>query len=67
MWSLEGVAAQFDTKWVGWPGVDVCDEVGKKALSKSLAKMVRIWNLSIYIEKFVTNFTFPKKKKVTKH
>ncbi|CAA7056687.1 unnamed protein product [Microthlaspi erraticum] len=49
-WSLEmspgglvsgllGVAAQFDTKWVGWPGVDVYDEVEKRALSKALAEM----------------------------
>ncbi|ESQ35106.1 hypothetical protein EUTSA_v10009417mg [Eutrema salsugineum] len=49
-WSLEmspgglvsgllGVTAQFDTKWVGWPGVDVYDEVEKRALSKSLAEM----------------------------
>ena len=45
MWSLEGVAAEFETKWVGWPGVDVYDVVGKNALSKSLADMVRIWKL----------------------
>ncbi|KAL0704361.1 hypothetical protein Bca4012_070786 [Brassica carinata] len=49
-WSLEmspgglvsgllGVAAEFETKWVGWPGVDVYDVVGKNALSKSLADM----------------------------
>lgn len=43
-WDLKGVTAQFDTKWVGWPGVDVYDEAGKNALSKSLAKVVR--NLS---------------------
>ncbi|CAN8312348.1 unnamed protein product [Cochlearia groenlandica] len=49
-WSLEmspgglvcgllGVTAQYDTKWVGWPGVDVHDELGKNTLSKSLAEM----------------------------
>ncbi|VVA91593.1 unnamed protein product [Arabis nemorensis] len=48
-WSLEmspgglvsgllGVTAQFDTKWVGWPGVDVYGEVGKEALSESLGE-----------------------------
>ncbi|KAL1224159.1 putative alpha,alpha-trehalose-phosphate synthase [UDP-forming] 2 [Cardamine amara subsp. amara] len=36
---VSGVTAQFDTKWVGWPGVDVYDEVGKNALSKALAEM----------------------------
>ncbi|CAH2037263.1 unnamed protein product [Thlaspi arvense] len=49
-WSLEmspgglvsgllGVRAQFDTKWIGWPGVDVYDDVGKKSLCSSLAEM----------------------------
>ncbi|KAG7591950.1 Alpha-alpha-trehalose-phosphate synthase [Arabidopsis thaliana x Arabidopsis arenosa] len=49
-WSLEmspgglvsgllGVTSQFDTKWVGWPGVDVYNEVEKNALTKSLAEM----------------------------
>ncbi|ESQ35105.1 hypothetical protein EUTSA_v10006809mg [Eutrema salsugineum] len=36
---LGGVTAQFDTKWVGWPGFDVYNEVEKNALSKSLAEM----------------------------
>lgn len=39
---LEGVTSQLDTKWVGWPGVDVYTEVEKNALTKSLAEMVRI-------------------------
>lgn len=38
----EGVAAEFETKWIGWPGVDVYDVVEEKALSKSLAEIVRI-------------------------
>ncbi|KAF8080678.1 hypothetical protein N665_0929s0030 [Sinapis alba] len=49
-WSLEmspgglisgllGVAAEFETKWVGWPGVDVYDVAGKNELSKSLTEM----------------------------
>ncbi|CAA7039686.1 unnamed protein product [Microthlaspi erraticum] len=28
----------FETKWIGWPGVDVYDVVGKKALSTALAE-----------------------------
>ncbi|KAG7654566.1 Trehalose-phosphatase [Arabidopsis suecica] len=49
-WSLEmspgglvsgllGITSQFDTKWVGWPGVDVHDEIEKNALTESLAEM----------------------------
>ncbi|KAF3597595.1 hypothetical protein DY000_02027418 [Brassica cretica] len=29
---------EFETKWIGWPGVDVHDAVGKKALSIALAE-----------------------------
>ncbi|RID57838.1 hypothetical protein BRARA_F01188 [Brassica rapa] len=36
---LGGVTDQYDTKWVGWPGFDVYNEVEKTALSKSLAQM----------------------------
>ncbi|XP_010480504.1 PREDICTED: probable alpha,alpha-trehalose-phosphate synthase [UDP-forming] 2 [Camelina sativa] len=36
---LLGVTSQFDTKWVGWPGVDVINEVEKAALSKSLTEV----------------------------
>lgn len=32
---------EFETKWIGWPGVDVYDAVGKKALSIALAEKVR--------------------------
>ncbi|CAH8381179.1 unnamed protein product [Eruca vesicaria subsp. sativa] len=44
---LLGVAAEFETKWVGWPGVDVYDVAGKNALSKSLAEMECI---PVYLE-----------------
>ena len=43
VWFLEGgVTDQYDTKWVGWPGFDVYNEVEKTALSESLAHMVCI-------------------------
>ncbi|ESQ54516.1 hypothetical protein EUTSA_v10026761mg [Eutrema salsugineum] len=29
---------EFETKWIGWPGVDVHDAIGKKALSVALAE-----------------------------
>ncbi|XP_010438594.1 PREDICTED: probable alpha,alpha-trehalose-phosphate synthase [UDP-forming] 4 [Camelina sativa] len=29
---------EFETKWIGWPGVDVHDAVGKKTLSVALAE-----------------------------
>ncbi|WZZ76230.1 hypothetical protein YC2023_087600 [Brassica napus] len=35
--SLKGLK-EFETKWIGWPGVDVHDAVGKKALSIALAE-----------------------------
>jgi len=41
-YGFEGITSQFDTKWVGWPGVDVHDEIEKNALTESLAEMVRI-------------------------
>ncbi|XP_051152224.1 alpha,alpha-trehalose-phosphate synthase [UDP-forming] 1-like isoform X2 [Andrographis paniculata] len=28
----------FDIRWIGWPGVNVPDEVGRKALTKALAE-----------------------------
>jgi hypothetical protein len=37
--SVEGVK-EFDTRWIGWAGVNVPDEVGQKALTKALAEMV---------------------------
>ena len=37
--SAEGVK-EFDTRWIGWAGVNVPDEVGQKALTKALAEMV---------------------------
>ncbi|XP_045821718.1 alpha,alpha-trehalose-phosphate synthase [UDP-forming] 1-like [Trifolium pratense] len=30
---------EFDTRWIGWAGVNVPDEVGQKALTKALAEM----------------------------
>lgn len=39
--SVEGVK-EFDTRWIGWAGVNVPDEVGQKALTKALAEMVLI-------------------------
>ncbi|KAL9288326.1 putative alpha,alpha-trehalose-phosphate synthase [UDP-forming] 4 [Arabidopsis thaliana] len=29
---------EFETKWIGWPGVDVHDAIGKKTLSITLAE-----------------------------
>lgn len=39
--SLKGLK-EFETKWIGWPGVDVHDAVGKKALSIALAEKVNV-------------------------
>lgn len=36
---VEGVK-EFDTRWIGWAGVNVPDEVGQRALTKALAEMV---------------------------
>ncbi|KAK7247221.1 hypothetical protein RIF29_42098 [Crotalaria pallida] len=30
---------EFDTRWIGWPGVNVPDDVGQEALTKALAEM----------------------------
>jgi hypothetical protein len=37
--SVEGVK-EFDTRWIGWAGLNVPDEVGQKALTKALSDMV---------------------------
>jgi len=36
---VEGVK-EFDTRWIGWAGVNVPDDVGQRALTKALAEMV---------------------------
>jgi hypothetical protein len=46
--SVEGVK-EFDTRWIGWAGVNVPDEVGQKALTKALAEMV-LKNRSFMVE-----------------
>lgn len=33
---------EFEAKWIGWAGVNVPDEIGQKALTKSLAEKVQI-------------------------
>ncbi|KAG5041038.1 hypothetical protein JHK82_013144 [Glycine max] len=35
---VEGVK-EFDTRWIGWAGVNVPDDVGQRALTKALAEM----------------------------
>ncbi|XP_061356394.1 alpha,alpha-trehalose-phosphate synthase [UDP-forming] 1-like [Gastrolobium bilobum] len=30
---------EFDTRWIGWAGVNVPDDIGQKALTKALAEM----------------------------
>ncbi|OIW17945.1 hypothetical protein TanjilG_17781 [Lupinus angustifolius] len=30
---------EFDTRWIGWPGVNVNDDAGQEALTKALAEM----------------------------
>lgn len=37
--SCKGVS-EFETRWIGWAGVNVSDEVGKKALTRALAEQV---------------------------
>ncbi|XLR27067.1 hypothetical protein S83_054967, partial [Arachis hypogaea] len=36
--SIEGVK-EYETRWIGWAGVNVSDGVGQKALTKALAEM----------------------------
>lgn len=36
---LEGIT-EFETRWIGWAGVNVTDEIGQKSLTESLAKKV---------------------------
>lgn len=31
---------EFEARWIGWAGVNVPDEIGQKALAKSLAEKV---------------------------
>ena len=31
---------EFETRWIGWAGVNVPDESGQKALTKALAEKV---------------------------
>lgn len=38
---LKGVN-EFETRWIGWAGVNVPDEVGQKALSEALAEKVLV-------------------------
>lgn len=37
---LKGVK-EFETRWIGWAGVNVPDEVGQNALTEALAEKVR--------------------------
>lgn len=37
-----GVKQNFETRWIGWPGLYVPDEAGRKSLQKALADKVRI-------------------------
>ena len=46
--SLKGLK-EFETKWIGLPGVDVHDAVGKKALSIALAEKVHVLILNSHI------------------
>ncbi|AET04358.2 trehalose-6-phosphate synthase [Medicago truncatula] len=34
-----GGVKEFDTRWIGWAGLNVPDEVGQKALTKALSEM----------------------------
>lgn len=45
---------EFDTRWIGWPGVNVPDDVGQEALTKALAEMVFNLFLCFWL-KFVSN------------
>lgn len=31
---------EFETRWIGWAGVNVTNEIGKKSLTKALADKV---------------------------
>lgn len=38
---LEGIN-EFETRWIGWAGVNVPDEIGQKSLTLALAEKVSI-------------------------
>jgi len=50
--SVEGVK-EFDTRWIGWAGVNVPDDVGRRALTKALAEMV--WSLLCFMCQIYTS------------
>lgn len=46
---LEGVN-EFETRWIGWAGVNVPDEIGQRSLTKALAEKVhQIWPYPIVL------------------
>ncbi|KAE9620804.1 putative alpha,alpha-trehalose-phosphate synthase (UDP-forming) [Lupinus albus] len=63
-WSLEISAGglvsallgvkEFETRWIGWAGVNVPDEVGQEALTKALAEKVPSFWLSVTRITFAT-------------
>ena len=36
---------QFETRWIGWAGVNVSDEVGQIALKKALEEKVCVFSI----------------------
>lgn len=55
--SVEGVK-EFDTRWIGWAGLNVPDEVGQKALTKALSEMV--FNIVYFMVEVCENLVIQK-------
>lgn len=55
--AVEGVK-EFDTRWIGWAGLNVPDEVGQKALTKALSEMV--FNIVYFMVEVCENLVIQK-------
>ncbi|KAL1118583.1 hypothetical protein V6Z11_D01G045700 [Gossypium hirsutum] len=61
-WSLEISAGglvtallgvkEFETRWIGWAGVNVPDEIGQKALTKALAEK---WCIPVFLDEEIVH------------
>lgn len=40
---------EFDTRWIGWAGINVPDESGQKTLTEALAAKVRLEKMMFLI------------------
>jgi hypothetical protein len=52
LFSNAGVKQNFETRWIGWPGLYVPDEAGRKSLQKALADKVKERRIAISLRAF---------------